>query len=375
MFSLHVASDTQARIPSGYEIGYRKMTFDIESMLRRSAKRAGRYKFHLGHGAEAARVLRTLERYSGKTDPSLLKLADTYARDVFGHAIYAPWLRVYTAFSGTFKEGWIPDNYYGTVVVPSMKGGYGKISGLKPLTRLIFDSDAFPDVAYFANGLFLTPQNTVVPEREIADVVFQRSEKIVFKLDGFGQGKGVFIFDKQTFGIAAIKSLGNGVIQRFIRQHSVFDRFASKAVATLRFTTVVDDFGAISIRACYLRLGRAGDTHIHTGSEICVAVNLSTGELARQGYTADWRPTEGHPDSGTPFSGVKIPAFSKCVQTVLELHKKILFARCIGWDLTVDVHENVQVMEWNGEHNDVKFSEATQGPCFSDLNWERLKPA
>jgi hypothetical protein len=30
-------------------------------------------------------------------------------------------------------------------------------------------------------------------------------------------------------------------------------------------------------------------------------------------------------------------------------------------------------MEWNGEHNDVKSSEATQGPCFSDLNWERLK--
>jgi hypothetical protein len=32
-------------------------------------------------------------------------------------------------------------------------------------------------------------------------------------------------------------------------------------------------------------------------------------------------------------------------------------------------------MEWNGEHSDVKFGEATQGRGFSDLKWERLKSA
>jgi hypothetical protein len=90
---------------------------------------------------------------------------------------------------------------------------------------------------------------------------------------------------------------------------------------------------------------------------------------------SDWAATEEHPDSRIPFSGVTVPAFRQCVATVLELHKKIPFARCVGWDITVDADDNVQVMEWNGEHNDVKFSEATQGPCFSDLKWERLKAA
>ena len=51
------------------------------------------------------------------------------------------------------------------------------------------------------------------------------------------------------------------------------------------------------------------------------------------------------------------------------------YARCVGWDVTVDADEKVMLMEWNAEHNDVKFSEATQGPCFSDLNWERLRVA
>lgn len=49
--------------------------------------------------------------------------------------------------------------------------------------------------------------------------------------------------------------------------------------------------------------------------------------------------------------------------------------RCIGWDVTLDDQENVRIMdmEWNAGHNDIKFSEATQGPCFSDLHREWLK--
>ncbi|NML30360.1 sugar-transfer associated ATP-grasp domain-containing protein [Paraburkholderia antibiotica] len=349
------------------------MRLDVENVVRRSARRVAQYRFHLDHGAQARKVLLVLESRYGRTDPANLRLADMYARDVFGDPVYAPWLRVYTAFCGTFKEGWIPDNYYGSVVVPHMKGWYGKISSLKPISRLIFDGDALPDVAYFANGLFFTDRSIVVPESELPDVVFAQSGRVVFKLDGSKQGNGVYIFDRANFDPARIKALGNGVIQKFIVQHPLFEAFASKPVATLRFTTVVDDAGRISIRACYLRLGRADDTHILTDREVCVPVKLSTGELGDEGYMNDWGATEAHPDSGVRFAGMKIPQFDQCVETVLRLHRKIPFARCVGWDVTVDANEEVQVMEWNGEHNDVKFSEATQGPCFSDLNWERLK--
>jgi hypothetical protein len=351
------------------------MSFDVERAVRRSLKRAGQFKFHRDHRAEAEHMLQNLEKKHGKTDPANLKLADAYAHDVFGSAVYAPWLRVYTAFSGTFKEGWIPDNYYGSVVVPSMKGPYGKLSDLKSMSRLIFGSEAFPDVAYFANGLFFTGERIVIPGREFESAVFRHCDRIVFKLDGSGQGKGVFIFDKENFDHEAIKMLGNGVFQKFITQHHVFDAFASKPVATLRFTTVVDDAGGISIRACFFRLGRAEDTHVQSDHDICVPVDLTTGELAREGYMSDWGAIEAHPDSGVRFCGVKIPAFAQCAAMVLDLHRKIPFARCIGWDVTVDADEHVQVMEWNGEHNDVKFSEATQGPCFSDLKWERLRVA
>jgi len=224
-------------------------------------------------------------------------------------------------------------------------------------------------------AFFFTDHRVVVPEHELKSVVLEHCDRVVFKTDGSQQGNGVYIFDKDNFDLEAIKSLGNGVIQKFVVQHPVFNAFASRSVATLRFTTVVDDAGHISIRACFLRLGRAEDTHVRTVHEVCVPVNLASGELCREGYLSDWGATQEHPDSKARFAGVVVPAFAQCVATVLGLHKQIPFARCVGWDVTVDADCHVQVLEWNGEHNDVKFSEATQGPCFSDLNWERLRVA
>ena len=32
-------------------------------------------------------------------------------------------------------------------------------------------------------------------------------------------------------------------------------------------------------------------------------------------------------------------------------------------------------MEWNDEHNSIKFGEAAQGPCFADQHWKRLAGA
>ena len=49
------------------------------------------------------------------------------------------------------------------------------------------------------------------------------------------------------------------------------------------------------------------------------------------------------------------------------------YVRAIGWDVSVDKNDDVHVMEWNGNHNDIKFSEATVGPCFLGLGWEKYK--
>jgi hypothetical protein len=111
---------------------------------------------------------------------------------------------------------------------------------------------------------------------------------------------------------------------------------------------------------------------VQSNSHVRIPVDCLTGELSETGYLTDWTVVRAHPDSKIRFAGVTIPSFDECVATVLALHQKVLFDRCVGWDLAIAADGTVKVMECNAEHNDIKFSEATQGPCFADLRWDRL---
>ena len=340
----------------------------IKSVLRIEA----RDTYHKQHGDQANGILKTLESEFGRTNPNDIRLAEEYALDVYGDICYAPWLRVYTAFAGEFREGWVPDNYYGRVVIPRIKGGYGRIGDLKSLTRIVFDSDAFPDVIYFVNGLFFSTNFTLISRSDVSDFLFRKSESVVFKLDNSLQGKGVFFIDKSSFSIRDIERLGNGVFQERIVQHPLFESFAKNSVATLRVTTVIDDSGLVSVRACYLRFGREGDTHVQSNSHVRVPISLNDGGFGDKAYLPNWLMVSEHPDSKMIFSGNKVPLFRECISMIIELHKRMPIVRCIGWDVSVDRSNVVRVMEWNSWHNDIKFSEATQGPCFADLGWSKF---
>src|SRR5260370_6857658 len=159
-------------------------------------------------------------------NPAHIKLADAYARDVLGHARYATWIYVYAAVCGVFKEGWIPDNYYGSVVVPAIKGGYGKISDFRCLQSTIFRSAAFPDVAYFVNGLFLTPDNTPVAPHSVKHLLFAGRDEIVFKVDNSLQGRGVFFFHRTTFAWQKREAPGTVVFQKPVSTHTPLTRVA-----------------------------------------------------------------------------------------------------------------------------------------------------
>lgn len=356
------------------------MSFNLESIAtnleliaNHSAKYLLDYRYHKNHNAQANRILRNIEKKLGRTNPQHIKLADSYARDVFGHQHFAPWLYVYTAVSREFKEGWIPDNFYGTTIVPTMKGWYGKISHLKPLTNALFGSESFPDIAYLVNGLFFATDYSPISPPNIRSWLFKNDKKIIFKKDSSSRGKGVFILSEKNFNPTEIKKLGNGVFQSFIVQHKLFDELSPNSVATLRITSVVDDTGTVSVRACYLRLGRQGDTHVQSKSQICVPINIFSGAFSDEGYLTNWLTTDEHPDTGIKFSGNTIPAFSCVLSTIIDLHKKVPFARCIGWDVAIDANGCVKLLEWNAKHNGIKLHEATQGPCFADLNWEKIK--
>lgn len=329
------------------------------------------YFYHASHKDQAQQLIASMTSLAGRQQSNaLFRQCDEYASDVLGSRKYSPWLKAYTVFCGTFKEGWIPDNYYGKVVVPMLSGIYGQISTYKSLSARLFQTDLLPDLAYSANGLLHTPAMEIVKPDQLKKYLFSGNERIVYKLDNGGQGTNVFVYDVDSFPDESL-AFGNGVFQSYIIQHPFFDTFNDQSVATIRITTVVDDESNVSCRSAFLRLPRSAETHVKSATEIKVVVNAD-GELHQEGYLPNWVPVTHHPDSNKAFADQIIPNFAACVQTCVSLHKRMMFPRLIGWDVIVDENEDVKLLEWNGDHNGIKFSEAVHGPCFADLGWQNL---
>jgi hypothetical protein len=347
------------------------MPSSIET-IKNTGEKLRTARYHFLQNRQAGKTLRQIEAEKGKTATAGIKKARSYAMDVLGWSGYAPWLCVYTAVAGEFKEGWLPDNYYGAVVVPHIQGAYGDTSHLKALHPKLFNTKAFPDIAYRVNGRFYSGAHQLLTPKDLKSLLFNEAEKVVFKADHSFQGRGISFLAKDRFHDLLPGLPGNGVFQACIVQHPFFSAFAEKSVASLRLTTVSTETGSAELCAAYLRLGRKADTHVQSASHIRVAVALQSGDLSPFGYLPSWGAIQTHPDSAEPFGGKVIPNFDACVQTVTALHAQMPFVQCIGWDLIVDNKGEVKIMEWNGAGNDIKFSEATQGPCFKGLGWESL---
>lgn len=343
-----------------------------ESMIGGVLRSLLSYRYHRQHRMDARRILKSIERAKGSLSHRIVKQCDDYAMDVFRHRHFAAWLYVYSAVAGRFKEGWIPDNYYGSIVIPKIKGSCQKLSRLKSLNSKIFSHSSFPDVLSYSNGVFFDTECRVLSPDSITGKLFADHDRVVYKLNDSSRGKGIFFFDRESFNLSAIYKLGDGLFQSCISQHRVFREFARESVATLRMTTVCEDDGRVSLRACYLRLGGCADTHVQSASHIRIPIDMKSGVFHDVGFTTDWVEIDRHPTSRVSFQGKCIPAYDDCLKLVTTLHKRVPYVRCVGWDVTLDDQENVRVMEWNAGHNDIKFSEATQGPCFSDLQWERF---
>lgn len=62
-----------------------------------------------------------------------LKLAKEYSRQVLGSRRYYPWFRLYTVYRSSFREGWIPDNFFRDIL-PVCNGPYHHITGARSLS-------------------------------------------------------------------------------------------------------------------------------------------------------------------------------------------------------------------------------------------------
>lgn len=345
-------------------------------LIKAWAARQNRIRAYRQEVEEAEKDLENL-RLQGRTiTPAQIETCRQYAIEVFGDERYAPWLRVFTAVQSRFREGWIPTNYYVNVVIPKLKGQYAYIGQMKSLASSIFPDiigpDAIlPDIAYFSGGHFLNTKMEHIPDENIADLLFEGRDRVVFKKDGSLGGRAIFFINRSDFHPKLIRSIGMGVFQTVVRQHPTLAEFNSHAVTTLRVNTVMHPDGTVSVPLANLRISIGTHTHVTSVDNIRV-FNLGDGVCLPTGSGTGFKLLTEHPDTGKPYAGFVIPKFREALDLCIELQKRMPYLCSVGWDVAIDSDERVRILEYNTNHNGFIYGEAMVGPCFKGLGWENL---
>jgi hypothetical protein len=351
----------------------------LSDLTGRRLIRVRHYREELGqydkwHEEQALQAVQAIEQHNGqKLSPQIKKLADDYAIDIFGGRAYAPWLYVYSLIRGTFKEGWIPDNFFGEFVVPKGNKALRALTAFKTFSNIVLKTEALPDIAYYIDGIFYGRDFTKIDAALLRKMIARRSTEVFVKRDEVERGEGVMKLSLDDINEGNFKRIGNCVVQWPVQQHAFFDSIITGSVATVRITTVKERDGTFNMREAHLVLGRRDTAWIQSDNSIRVAIVDLDGTLDSVCYASRWRRLPSHPDTNFVFAKQSVPRFADAVKTCIELHALAPHFAVIGWDVAIDHHNTVKVLEWNGEHTGIKFAEATMGPCFVGLGWETLK--
>ena len=305
--------------------------------------------------------------------PSLrkaLREAEDYARQVLGSKRFLPWLNVYTAYRGEFVPGWISDNYYGRVVLPHIQGKLTELSSSKTLSRRLLCTERLPDVGYHVNGVWYDPQWNRVDPAEVSGRLYGREDQLYFKRENSQKGRGVMLIRRAEFRAQDFGITDNLVIQRPIQLNEFFLRFGSQSGATIRIITHKPNGTKTRIAGSYLRLGRSGI--VRSAEQIHVPIIDQNGRLAAHGALSDWRKVTAHPETNISFEGLEVPSYRTALNMCSQWHDRLPHMGIIGWDVATNAAGEIELMEWNSDHPGIKFSEASQGPCFTGFGWEHL---
>ena len=336
---------------------------------RREAANTRRFHDHMNAWAKTCYESVVAQNPERDLSPAEKKQIKEYSKDVFGSDKFAPWLEAYTAYRGEFIEGWIPENYYRKKVAPTL-GKYNHLNG-KIIARRLLATECIPDVAYYINGFWLDREYGHLDPAKVKDHLFAQTDAVFIKADRGARGEGVQKVARAEFDPKQLSRLGDFVVQSAIEQHPFFARFTPSSVATLKIMTVKSRAQRAEHKASILFLGREGTTFV-TRDALRVPVDDQGTLGERATLDTTWASFTAHPDSQISFSGERIPGFRRAIALCEKLHDENPFSTLIGWDVAIDLSASPILLEWNLVWGGIALSEASLGPCFSNLGWEQL---
>lgn len=318
-------------------------------------------RLHIGHWRLDRRFLKiSLPKLTSEEKKLLKETWPCVSISHFDHTC----IRVYKKFNG-FSPYYLAPMWYNEIraVVNPQK----QLQALenKAMCDIYFPQLNFPE-SYVRkiNGVFYDREMNILSEENVIKILSQKEGFVIKPSIDSEQGKGVKIVktkDESVICKIINESDNNFIAQEIIKQHSIISGLNESSLNTFRVTSLYlnGKYNAVTS----LKVGKKGSDRDNWDCSYWINVEKD-GILSEKGYDYNINVVN-KTDNGIAFSGLKMPMYDEMIRFV-ERNHKLLFPNCcvVGWDITIDITDNIRVIEVNLDTPGTKIEQLCNGDFF-----------
>lgn len=305
---------------------------------------------------------------------------DEFWIDVYGRRISNRWHRLYQRINGVFRVDYIPEILFTTRVEPRLNDAWyaGVLSDkalVESIAALTADVVVPKTLILNVDKRFFDCERSPISPETAHKILSEAGRFVVKPIRGGSSGRGVGVVslgpdaEQRSQDIEQLldSCSRDYIVQEVIEPHEAFRVLHPHSINTLRITTYLAGEG-VHHGPVALRMGTGGShvDNIHAGG-LGTAVSTE-GQLSRYayrlGYGNDLSRFEAHPDSGVVFEHHVLPRVQDFIEAARRLHGSIPQLGIVSWDLTLDVHDRLVLIELNTQGQGIWFPQIVAGEGF-----------
>lgn len=303
----------------------------------------------------------------------------------YGSKIPTKWHRLYQSYNGKFNKNYFPEIFVTTKLEPKLNdreiGNVISDKSFLPMFYRDVEDVRLPGTFIMNNsGIFYTADREIIPFEKALEKIENIGECVVKATLDTSSGDSIRLCNFEN-GLETksgqeisdiLSSYGKDFIvqEKIIPYHKLKELYPS-SINTFRVITYLLE-EKIEHGPVTLSMGRHGNhvDNIQAGG-ISVAVS-DEGDLYKEGFTHYNEVYKAHPDTGVVFEDCHLSKVKDIIKVTKKLHEKTPHMKIISWDVTLDEHNDIVLLEFNVNGMTVWFPQMVSGKAVFGQNTEKM---
>lgn len=282
-----------------------------------------------------------------------------YYHSVIGRNVNTKWHELIYSMSGVFNKRYMPFEIYNDVIFSMSPWYLQKVLDDKNTYRYLLKDFHLPErFLECSYGVYRLPQrgDSEVNLDEASEYLANIDDCIIKPSKDSSSGNKVSLF-RTNNGVVVddgrsvknfLKSYGSHfVVEKKVIENENLQRLNPSSCNTLRIHTARID-GQVHFLTAFIRIGKKGSA-VDNGNKggICVGLEPSGKIMGETACLLSPYKHVQYTDGGINLNDYKIEGLDRIIDTCISAHHAFPYFDLIGWDMCIDEHDNVVIIEFN----------------------------